>query len=277
MNGGRMFPNGYKGTGQMQMHYTKPANAMQKPATMNHQMPYKGIRKPAQTFMFMSWINKGNSRNDNMYYKGKGKGTVKGKGKGKGTVPTFSPTLLPDQTAGPTVLPTTTPQTLTPNPGSGTGEPTDTPTISPTSQTESPTIAPTSGSTFAPTGADTSATPTIAPTLAPTSTPTLTPVTPVTTSCFIDNDELTSAAADFVEGTTIERDAVIAEFGQIENWCFESALTDFSDVFNGLSAFNDDISGWDMSNVQNIDRMFTGASSFNIDISGWVRNATAFC
>ena len=35
------------------------------------------------------------------------------------------------------------------------------------------------------------------------------------------------------------------------------------------SAFNQDISSWDVSNVTNMDAMFDDASAFNQDISSW--------
>ena len=46
-------------------------------------------------------------------------------------------------------------------------------------------------------------------------------------------------------------------------------------MFRSASAFNQDISGWDVSNVSNMSTMFTNATVFNQDISGWdVSNVT---
>jgi len=46
-------------------------------------------------------------------------------------------------------------------------------------------------------------------------------------------------------------------------------------MFAQNSSFNQDISGWDVSNATQINLMFTFATSFNQDISGWdVSNVT---
>jgi surface protein len=45
--------------------------------------------------------------------------------------------------------------------------------------------------------------------------------------------------------------------------------TIMNNMFNGCTAFNSDISGWDVSNVGQMQSMFQEATNFNQDISGW--------
>jgi surface protein len=48
-----------------------------------------------------------------------------------------------------------------------------------------------------------------------------------------------------------------------------SQVINMSGVFKGANSFNGDISGWVVSNVTSMDHMFNGALSFNTDISSW--------
>lgn len=45
--------------------------------------------------------------------------------------------------------------------------------------------------------------------------------------------------------------------------------TNMANLFKQVTAFNQDISGWDVSSVTNMTGMFDGASTFNQDLSGW--------
>src|SRR5690606_22847585 len=48
-----------------------------------------------------------------------------------------------------------------------------------------------------------------------------------------------------------------------------SNVTDMSSMFLNATAFNGDVSTWDTSSVSNFYGTFEGASSFNRDLSGW--------
>ena len=47
-----------------------------------------------------------------------------------------------------------------------------------------------------------------------------------------------------------------------------SNVTDMSDLFTGVP-FNQDISGWDVGNVRNMSNLFNGNTAFNQNIGGW--------
>ena len=54
----------------------------------------------------------------------------------------------------------------------------------------------------------------------------------------------------------------------MNSWCVGS-VTDMSNLFEGMSTFNENISGWDTSSVTTMNRMFYGATSFNGNFSSW--------
>ena len=56
--------------------------------------------------------------------------------------------------------------------------------------------------------------------------------------------------------------------GDISGWNV-SNVENMGKMFFGATSFNQDISKWDVSNVENMRSMFAGAYSFNGDISGW--------
>ena len=56
--------------------------------------------------------------------------------------------------------------------------------------------------------------------------------------------------------------------GKINGWDV-SSVTNMEHMFDGASAFNQNIGGWDVSSVTNMEHMFDGAISFNQNIGGW--------
>ncbi len=53
------------------------------------------------------------------------------------------------------------------------------------------------------------------------------------------------------------------------NYIITTAVTDMSTVFKSKTAFNGDISGWDVSSVANMYEMFRATNAFNGDVSRW--------
>lgn len=75
-----------------------------------------------------------------------------------------------------------------------------------------------------------------------------------------DAPALTGAVALFAGATAFN--------GDISAWDV-SRVADFSQAFAGARAFNGDINGWDVSNVTSMVQTFVAASSFNRDLDGW--------
>lgn len=82
---------------------------------------------------------------------------------------------------------------------------------------------------------------------------------------------------DDVLYTIVDKDSLLMmiEKGHFLNKVCTSLITDMSELFNGKTAFNQDISNWDVSNVNNMNGMFRNAESFNQPIDIWnVSNVT---
>ena len=82
---------------------------------------------------------------------------------------------------------------------------------------------------------------------------------------------------DDVLYTILDKDSllVMIEKGYFVNTVCTSLMTDMSRLFRYRRAFNQDISNWDVSNVNNMSSMFQDAESFNQPIGVWdVSNVT---
>ena len=82
-----------------------------------------------------------------------------------------------------------------------------------------------------------------------------------TNTCFPDRATLDAAIATIPEdnagnGHTYE-DPIDKNkhYGAIESWCFDTGLTDFSNLFRLKVSFNADISGWNVGSVTNMHAM----------------------
>jgi surface protein len=147
-----------------------------------------------------------------------------------------------------------------------------------------PTVVPTELPADSPSSA-----PTSAPSRFPTDSPTTTPSphsAPVSTpapargdddpepktKCFNTDNELLAAVDSYLQDPTGALTA--KQYGHpIGSWCVDK-IQDFAQVFyternSRAENFNEDISGWNMSNAKTVSAMFLGASKFNQDISSW--------
>ena len=82
---------------------------------------------------------------------------------------------------------------------------------------------------------------------------------------------------DDVLYTIVDKDSllIMIEKGYLVNRVCTSLMTDMSELFMHRRAFNQDISNWDVSNVNNMVSMFQGAEAFNQSIGDWdVSNVT---
>ena len=82
---------------------------------------------------------------------------------------------------------------------------------------------------------------------------------------------------DEVLYTIVDKDSllIMIKKGRLLNRVCTSLMTDMNGLFLGEEAFNQDISNWDVSNVNDMREMFRNAASFNQPIGVWdVSNVT---
>ena len=76
-----------------------------------------------------------------------------------------------------------------------------------------------------------------------------------------DVSSVTNMAAMFQRGRRLQLGPV--SLGRVQRDQHEDSM------FSGASAFNSDLSAWDVSSVTSMASMFSGASAFNSDLSAW--------
>ena len=86
--------------------------------------------------------------------------------------------------------------------------------------------------------------------------------------CFADSKELQSAIDRYVqlgcnEGAAFCPASIVEKYGwPMGSWCVDN-VDNMTSLFEGLDTFDEDISGWNVGQVTDMNRMFWGASSFN--------------
>ena len=80
---------------------------------------------------------------------------------------------------------------------------------------------------------------------------------------------VTNMSGMFRENSAFNQDISKWDMTKAEPWPNEEQGTDVRWMFQNATAFNKNLAGWDMSNQTNLYYLFDGASSFNQDIGNW--------
>jgi hypothetical protein len=92
-------------------------------------------------------------------------------------------------------------------------------------------------------------------------------------TCFKTNTELKAAVRKYAANNASDTDVAQTYGKPIGEWCFRY-VEDFTLIFygcgnEGLRAFNENISKWDVTNAKSMYNVFHFANFFNSDISSW--------
>jgi len=83
--------------------------------------------------------------------------------------------------------------------------------------------------------------------------------------CFQSKDELQHVVHIFTgySAGSAAREELEYAYGPIGSWCFSSNITSFDSLFSNKNNFNEDLSAWDVSNIESMRSMFSSANSFD--------------
>lgn len=85
---------------------------------------------------------------------------------------------------------------------------------------------------------------------------------------FITYEELVSAVENWCNN--VDKENIIRKYGHITNWKFSSKIRSFENLFQHKTTFNENLSGWNVSNITNMSRMFDGCVSFlGLGLENW--------
>jgi surface protein len=85
---------------------------------------------------------------------------------------------------------------------------------------------------------------------------------------FYTKDELQNAVNDWCNN--INKDQIIDTYGYITYWKFSKKIWSLEGLFENQATFNEDLSGWNVSNIQCTRRMFNGCVSFlGLGLENW--------
>ena len=107
----------------------------------------------------------------------------------------------------------------------------------------------------------------------PSSFPSSNPSSSPLSNCFPDRGALISAVDAYTNTDPATAATAKLQFGSIGLWCTK-LVTDMNFLFDGqrlagISTFNEDINGWEVGQVTNMNSMFSNAVAFNQPLNGW--------
>jgi hypothetical protein len=92
---------------------------------------------------------------------------------------------------------------------------------------------------------------------------------------YVNENELFNTFAELKRAVSnwchnINKDELIAKYGYITNWHISTNITSLKGLFSNFHNFNEDLSGWNVSHIENMKHMFSRCRSFTgRGLSNW--------